>query len=71
MNFEIDISNLYYTEKEVATFLNKTTLSLRCDASRRKGPPRTKIGRKILYKKSSFESWLLKKESDFDILRHS
>ena len=59
----------YYTETEVAEFLGKSIFSLRADACRRKGAPRTKIGRRILYKKSSFEKWILEKETDFANLR--
>jgi len=59
----------YYTEKEIADFLGKSIFSLRADASRRKGAPRTKIGRRILYKKTSFEKWVLEKETDFSSLK--
>ena len=52
----------YYTEEEVAEFLNKTINSLRADASRRKGAPRTVIGKRVLYNKNSFEAWILEKE---------
>jgi hypothetical protein len=66
---EENLQELYYTEEEVASFLNKTVFSLRSDASRRKGAPRTKLGRKILYKKSSFMQWMSKRETDFDVVR--
>jgi hypothetical protein len=52
----------YYTEEEVAEFLGKTINSLRADASRRKGAPRTVIGKRVLYNKNSFEAWILEKE---------
>ena len=52
----------YYTEEEVAEFLNKTINSLRADASRRKGAPRTVVGKRVLYNKISFEAWILEKE---------
>lgn len=61
----------YYTEQEVAEILNKTISSLRTDASRRKGAPRTRVGKLILYKKDSFEKWLESKEIDFDELRET
>ena len=57
----------YYTEEEVAEFLNKTINSLRADASRRKGAPRTVIGKRVLYNKNSFEAWILEKEVRFDL----
>ena len=59
----------YYTEQEVAFFLNKKISSLRCEASRRKGAPRIKVGKKILYKKESFERWLSGNEIDFQKIR--
>lgn len=59
----------YYTETEVSKILNKTIASLRCDASRRKGAPRTKLGKRILYRKKTFDEWLAKHEIDFDKLR--
>ena len=59
----------YYTEEEVAEFLNKTINSLRADASRRKGAPRTVIGKRILYNKNSFEAWILEREVRFENLR--
>ena len=55
----------YYTEVEVAKFLDKSVASLRADACRRKSAPRTKIGKRILYKKESFDAWIAKKEIDF------
>ena len=44
-NNENTLLSQYYTEEEVAEFLNKTINSLRADASRRKGAPRTVIGK--------------------------
>jgi hypothetical protein len=63
------ISENFYTEQEVADFLNKKIASLRSEASRRKGAPRIKVGKKILYKKDSFESWLVRQETDFQKIR--
>jgi hypothetical protein len=59
----------YLSEQEVADFLNKTVASLRCEASRRKGAPRTKLGKLILYKKDSFEKWMSSHETNFEKLR--
>lgn len=61
-NNENSILSQYYTEEEVAEFLGKTINSLRADASRRKGAPRTVIGKRVLYNKISFEAWVLEKE---------
>lgn len=57
-----DLLTQYYTEEEIAEFLGKTINSLRADASRRKGAPRTVIGKRVLYNKNSFEAWILEKE---------
>ena len=68
-NNEHTLLSQYYTEEEVAEFLNKAINSLRADASRRKGAPRTVIGKRVLYNKISFEAWILEKEVRFDNLR--
>lgn len=61
----------YYTEEEVAYIFNKTVATLRSDAARRKGPPRTKMGRTIFYNKESLKKWMGEHEIDFDQLRRS
>ncbi len=61
----------YYSEEEVAALLNKSIASLRSEASRRKGAPRTKLGKLILYKKDSFEKWLESHEINFQTLRRN
>lgn len=43
----------YFTESETAKKLGTATQTLRVWACRRKGPPRTKVGRKIFYKEES------------------
>jgi len=58
----------YYTEEEISEFLNKTISSLRTDACRRRGPPRTKIGKRILYHRNSFSIWLDAHEINYDEL---
>jgi hypothetical protein len=67
-NNENSILSQYYTEEEVAEFLSKTINSLRADASRRKGAPRTVIGKRVLYNKNSFEAWVLEKEVMFGLI---
>ncbi len=59
----------YYTEEEVSKILNKTIPTLRTDASRRKGAPRTKLGKRILYRIDAFNEWIRKHETDFDKIR--
>ena len=53
----------YYSEEQVAALLGKAVSSLRGDQSKRKGPPKTKLGRKVIYSKESFEEWLKQKET--------
>lgn len=67
-NTETTLLSQYYTEEQVADFLGKTINSLRADASRRKGAPRTVIGKRILYNKNSFEAWILEKEVRFELI---
>ena len=54
----------YYSEEEVAGFLGKTIPTLRADHCHRRNrvPPKTKLGRVIIYSKTSFEEWLKSKE---------
>ena len=48
----------YWTEEETAKFLNKSVSTLRSLASRRKGPPRIKNGKAVIYKMASVTAWL-------------
>ena len=48
----------YWTEAETAKFLNKSVSTLRSLASRRKGPPRIKNGKAVIYKMASVTAWL-------------
>jgi len=61
----------YYTEEEVAKILNKSISTLRADACRRRGAPRIKLGRRILYRIDAFNNWIMKHETDFDKLRRA
>ena len=59
----------YRGEEEQAQIMAVTVSTLRIMATRRTGPPRTKSGRQILYRKSAYDQWLLKREVDYDDLR--
>lgn len=61
---EVLLPEGYYSEKEVAGFLGKTIATLRVDHCHRRNnvPPKTKIGRVIIYSKASFKEWLESKE---------
>jgi len=54
----------YYSEEEVAGFLGKTIPTLRADHCHRRNrvPPKTKLGRVIIYSKASFKEWLESRE---------
>jgi hypothetical protein len=54
----------YYSEEEMAKFLGKTVATLRVDHCHRRDrvPPKTKIGRVIVYSKISFAKWLETRE---------
>lgn len=59
----------FRSEQEQAEIMNVTISTLRSMATRRTGPPRVKRGRQILYRKSAYDQWLLKREVDFDDMR--
>ena len=59
----------YRDETEQAKIMAVTVSTLRIMATRRSGPPRTKRGRQILYRKEAYDQWLLKREVDFDDMR--
>ncbi len=65
MNHTNDLSG-YYTEEEVSQTTGKAISTLRSDAARRKGPPRTVINRKIYYRIEAFQEWLLAQERNFE-----
>jgi hypothetical protein len=64
----------YYSEKEMAEFLGKTIPTLRVDHCHRRNrvPPKTKMGRVIIYSKLSFSKWLESREvKNYDFHRKS
>jgi excisionase family DNA binding protein len=54
----------YLSEAEAARQLAVTVATLRTWASRRREPPRTKVGRRVLYRASALQEWLLAQERD-------
>jgi hypothetical protein len=52
----------YYTQKEAAAELKVTERTLDRWQRLREGPPITKLGRRILYRRSSLRAWLLARE---------
>lgn len=56
------LSELYWELSEFASFLGVTTRTLNNWAAARTGPPRTRIGKKIYYRKTSAMQWLVNRE---------
>jgi predicted DNA-binding transcriptional regulator AlpA len=53
------------TEDQAAEALGVVKASLRNWASRRQGPPRIRIGRKIYYRLEAINAWIGSRERDF------
>jgi hypothetical protein len=53
----------YFTEKQLAHVFDRNTRTLRRWYAERTGPPRIRVGRKILYRKSAVALWLAQNES--------
>jgi len=56
----------YLTERQTAARLAVKVQTLRVWASRGKGPPRTVVARRPLYRQEAFEAWLQATETDFE-----
>jgi excisionase family DNA binding protein len=54
----------YFTQKEAAAELKVTDRTLDRWQRLREGPPVTRLGRRILYRRSSLQAWLRKREGD-------
>jgi hypothetical protein len=54
----------YFTQKEAAAELKITERTLDRWQRLREGPPITKLGRRILYRRSSLQAWLLAREGN-------
>ena len=59
----------YLTEQQVALLLDVKEQTLRTWAVRRKGPPRTVVGNRQLYRVKKFDQWLLSRETNFEAQR--
>jgi hypothetical protein len=53
----------YFTEKQLALTLGRDVRSIRRWHALRTGPPRIRVGKVILYRKSSVALWLEQHES--------
>lgn len=54
----------YFTQAEAATELKVTERTLDRWQRLREGPPITRLGRRILYRRSSLQAWLLAREGN-------
>jgi hypothetical protein len=54
----------YFTQEEAATELKVTERTLDRWQRLREGPPITRLGRRILYRRSSLQTWLHRREGD-------
>ena len=52
----------YYTPEQAAHAIGLTRRTLDGMYARREGPPRTKVGGRIYYRKESLRRWLLEQE---------
>ena len=59
----------FYTEQEVAMMLGTSVRTLRNNAARQKGPPRTVVNRRVFYRATAFDEWLRSQERDFGTRR--
>ena len=59
MNISVD----YYTRDELAAELTISARTLDRWERERRGPPQTKVGHQIRYRKESVRAWLLKNEA--------
>ena len=61
----------YLTEEATAAMLDVEIATLRSWSARRKGPPRTVVGRRPLYREEALRKWLLSKERDPEAARQA
>jgi hypothetical protein len=71
MGFEPDLASAhppagYLTIEQTAERLAVKVQTLRVWACREKGPPRTVIARRALYRREALEAWIRAREQDFE-----
>jgi hypothetical protein len=69
----VRLTNLdgYLNESATAALLGVSVATLRCWSARRKGPPRTVVGRQPIYREQALREWLLAKERDPEATRQA
>ncbi len=68
---DVDTPEGYFNEEQTAARLAVKVQTLRVWACNRRGPPRTVIARRALYRREALENWLRAREQDFDFTRMS
>ncbi len=63
--------NGYVLEDTAAEWLGVTVPTLRTWASRRRGPARTRVGKRILYRQNALADWLERQEVDPEAARQA
>jgi predicted DNA-binding transcriptional regulator AlpA len=61
----------YLTIDQVATELDIAVITLKRWAALKQGPPVTKIGRRVVYRRSSVQQWLVKQEQKHAVARRT
>jgi hypothetical protein len=62
MNAPATLLDDYLTIDQLAAELDIAVITLKRWAALKQGPPVTKIGRRVLYRRSSVQQWLVKQE---------
>jgi hypothetical protein len=60
--FAAPILSEFLTKEELAAELQRNPRTLDRWAALRIGPPRTRVGRKVLYRRASVQKWLIAQE---------
>ena len=61
---DVDVLDNYFSEEKAASDLGVTVNTLRNWAARREGPARTKVARRVYYRKEAMNQWLLTQEQN-------
>lgn len=65
MNTDRKIELDYLSSEELACALNISRRTLHRWGRLRKGPPSVKIGRRVYYRRTALDAWLLQNEEDY------
>jgi hypothetical protein len=61
----------FMTEEAAAAFLDRSVLTLRTWAARRRGPPRIKAMGAVMYDREALAAWLLSNQTDPEAARRA